>query len=101
MRLPEHDQRGPGAQAVEAHAANALGKRCHRKHAIVLRDLQPPGEALEGQLLQSRREGRELGHPGRARGHRDLDDPIRVGIGGRRLGFSVVAQDLQVGGSDG
>src|ERR1700694_6002770 len=52
MRLAQHDQRGAAAQAEEAHAADALGERRHWQDAVLLGDLQPLGEALEGDLLE-------------------------------------------------
>ena len=97
LRLVEHDQRSAGAKAVQAHAADALRQRRHGEDAIVFGDLEPSCKALEGHLLQPRRQRRELGHPRRARGQRYLHDPARIrsrgggcGQTGRRGGRQLV-----------
>src|SRR5712692_851373 len=101
VRLAKHDKSCAHAKTVKAHAADALGEGRHRKHAIVLRDLESRREALECDLLEAGRQRRELRHAGRARCHRYLDDPIRIGIRRGRLGRPCVREVIHVGAREG
>jgi hypothetical protein len=53
VRIAEHHKGRAHAETVKAHTSDALGEGRHRKYAIILADLEPRREGLEGGLFEA------------------------------------------------